>query len=286
MQLFTGKGGVGKSTAVAACAIGAAQRGLQPLVVELGHRGTMQTLFGAPVTGTPSEVWSGDRSSGGGSVHAMRIDEDEALVEFVDARTKLGALVRRPTLARFFHAAPAVQEVVALDVLTRLEASVNPRWHPILVDLDSTGHALMFLSLPEVFEGLASRGPLRKMLDGFTALLRDERRTALHLVTLPAELPLRETVQLHTALTDTHRVALGALIVDRAPARRFDEADLERVSELDASDAALVRRDVDRHERAGWAIARLRALSMPTVVLPERLEQPPDLLALAEAMWA
>ncbi len=175
---------------------------------------------------------------------------------------------------------------MALDALTRLEASVDPRWHPILVDLDSTGHALMFLSLPDVFEGLASRGPLRKMLDGFTELLRDERRTALHLVTLPAELPLRETVQLHAALTEKHRVALGALIVDRAPVRRFDEEDEAGLASLDPADGVLARRAMERYERAGWAIARLRALQMPMVVLPERLEQPPDLLALAEGMWA
>ncbi|MDQ3036582.1 MAG: ATPase, partial [Myxococcota bacterium] len=38
LQLITGKGGVGKSTVVAALALAWAERGRRPLVVELGHR--------------------------------------------------------------------------------------------------------------------------------------------------------------------------------------------------------------------------------------------------------
>ena len=46
LLLFTGKGGVGKSTVVASLALEAAARGKRPLIVELGHRHTMRSIFG------------------------------------------------------------------------------------------------------------------------------------------------------------------------------------------------------------------------------------------------
>ena len=51
LLLFTGKGGVGKSTVVASLAMEAARRGGRPLVVELGHRHTMRSIFGSSAAG-------------------------------------------------------------------------------------------------------------------------------------------------------------------------------------------------------------------------------------------
>ncbi|MEM1418200.1 MAG: ArsA-related P-loop ATPase [Myxococcota bacterium] len=288
IQLFTGKGGVGKTTLVAATALAAAEAGERPLVVELGHRASLQTLFGRPIGDAPVDVGRG--------VHACSIDMDEALLDYVADHVRVRALARRitgqPTLKRFFRAAPAVAEVVTLRRIERLEAErlgAEPRWDPLLVDLDATGHALMFLALPEVFDELAKEGPLRKLLDRLTALLTDPARTRLHVVTLPAPLPTQETIELYEALRARPghaAVPLGGLLVNRMPAPPLGDVAPESLDALGpewAADVALARRALGRFDEARACVARLaEAVPVPQVVLEDaptlRLE--PDLDAV------
>ncbi|MCB9615229.1 MAG: hypothetical protein H6722_22560 [Sandaracinus sp.] len=268
VQLFTGKGGVGKSSVVAAHALASAAAGHRPLVVELGHRATMESIFDvAPIGYEPTPVGDG--------VHACNLVLEDALTDYVREQVKVRALasriVRQPTLRRFFEAAPAVNEVVALRRLARLADS--GAFHPILVDLDATGHALMFLGLADVFEGLVGAGPLQTILDATTSLLHDAERTVLHLVTLPAELPAREAIQLHARLVAERRVALGSLVINRVPSPPFDATDEAALDALEAfvpADVALGRRALRRVEHAHARVAQLRhELPLPTVVLAE-----------------
>jgi hypothetical protein len=287
LSLFTGKGGVGKSTVVAALALEARRRGMRPLVIELGHRASMQSIFGAgPIGHAPREVAPG--------VHASNIDLERALADYVAAHVPSGALARRiarsPMLGRFLGAAPAVGEVLTLariEALLREEERGAPRWHPLLVDLDATGHALMFLELPRVFESLAGdAGPVRRLLDSFAALLADRAHTRLHVVTRPGKLPIQETLELCRRLEAEHAVPLGTLFVNHAPsAPAIDEALLEalraRVREPTAAcDLALAQRALADARALTRGLARLTALALPTVRLPH-IAEPIDTDALA-----
>lgn len=279
VQLFTGKGGVGKTSVVAGLALEAARRGHRPLIVELGHRASVPALLGkgdVAVGYAPVELVPG--------VFAMNMTLDDALEDYITGQVRLRRVARAIThnqsLRRFFHAAPAVSEVVTLARLGRLaEAPVGARgsFHPILVDLDATGHALMFLELPRVFAGLASTGPLRALLDGFSALLRDPRTTVLHLVTLPLELPAHETRDLHAQLRGDMgaaavRVPLGALIINGVPRAPLTEAEQALLVELaerapeTAKDVALARRVL----RAAADAARTQAWLRERVPLPTK----------------
>src|SRR5688500_14392327 len=98
LSLFTGKGGVGKSTVVAAVAVEAARRGKRPLIVELGHRASMQAIFGAATFGHAArEVAPG--------VHASSFDLGTALGEYA-AEHAPAPIARRiaksASLRRFF----------------------------------------------------------------------------------------------------------------------------------------------------------------------------------------
>jgi hypothetical protein len=143
----------------------------------------------------------------------------------------------------------------------------------------------MFLSLASVFEGIATSGPLRTMLDSFTALLRDPARSILHLVTLPRALPVQETVELHATLLSEGNIALGHLFVNRVPERFFDvaeEAELERFAESMPLEVALAKRHMRDVRRSDLAQARLRALDLPLVLSMEVDE--PNIPALAEGL--
>ncbi len=268
LSFFTGKGGVGKSTLVAALAVEAAHRGSKPLVVELGHRASMQAIFGAPhIAHTPVEVAEG--------VFATNVDLDEALADYVSRNVPVKALAKRvarsDALKRFFSTAPAVPEVLTL---LRLEQLLAQDWSPILVDLDATGHALMFLGLPRVFEGLVPDGPVRRLLDGFSALLRDGARSQLHLVTLPAQLPVQETLELHRHLEAEHPIRLGTLFVNRVPSVALEPRHADALASAEATGAAiedltLLRAAFRRTSDARRQLERLEPIPMRRVLLPE-----------------
>lgn len=217
LLLFTGKGGVGKSSLVAGVALASAKQGRRPLIVELGHRASMEAIFGGQrIDSQPVSVHPG--------VHAVNLDLDANLrhyfQEHIPLRRASDAIVNNETLQRFFKAAPAVSEVATLNRLRSLvEAKRDGRaaWDPVIVDLDATGHALMLFNLPRVMDDLVGRGPLRPLIDGFAALFSSRERTALNLVTLAQELPLQETRELLTKLRADHNIPLGVTVINQMP---------------------------------------------------------------------
>ncbi|MGB8331864.1 MAG: ArsA-related P-loop ATPase [Polyangiales bacterium] len=212
VQFFTGKGGVGKSTVLGALAIAAARAAKQPLIVELGIHTASSRLFRGPEVGyEPVEVVPG--------VHATRVLFEPALVDYITTRLKLRPIAllvaKNGSLRRLFMAAPGVDEIVTLHRVAQLAA--DGRWDPILVDLESTGHALMFFDLPGVLEVFLKDGPLRKVLDSATELVRDERRSAIHIVTVPEPLAVNETIELYRGLRQRADLHLGSLFINRIP---------------------------------------------------------------------
>ena len=296
LLLFTGKGGVGKTTVVAGLALTLARRGKRPLVVELGHRASMTSLFrGREIGYEPRFVGHG--------VHAMNVDFERALADYMAEHVPIPRLARtilaNDALSRFFHAAPAVAEIAVLNKLAALERERDggrPRWDPILVDLDATGHALMLLNLPRVMDGLVGEGPMRRLVDGFSALLSDPRRTSISLVTIPRELPAQETVELHHKLVAEHQIALSTLFVNMVPAPPFTNDVIELldgfedrveargdVARLD--DLALARRAMLVAARAQGQLDRLRdQIPLPLVQIPMQRALTEDLDVLERTM--
>jgi anion-transporting ArsA/GET3 family ATPase len=233
VQFFTGKGGAGKSTVIAAVATRAARGGERPLIVELGVHTSSSRLFGGPTVGyEPVEVAE--------SVHATRVLFEPALVDYVTSRLKLRPIAKlvakNNSLRRFFMAAPGVDEIVTLHRVAELDA--NDAWGPILVDLESTGHALMFFDLPEVMDVFLEDGPLRQVLDTVTRLLHDTQRCAVHIVAVPEPLAVRETIDLYRNLRDRKGIHLGHLFINRIPPAWLDEAEQQSIRDyLDTASA-------------------------------------------------
>ena len=284
LLLFTGKGGVGKSTVVAALAVEAASRGKRPLIVELGHRASMRTIFAAPELGhAPRPVGEGRE------IWAANLDFEEALVDYVVEHARfLGRSAARTitgnrALHGLFRAAPAVRETVMLNKLRlfeRHETRGRPTWGPILVDLDATGHALMLLDMPQILDGLLADGPLRGLVEVLTGLFTDPARTLLNLVTLPAEVPVQETLELYARLDRGRGVQLGAVFVNqvpRPPLRRELRPLLPGLARLAADaglralacDLELAARALAQEAQVRELVVRLRdALRVPLSLLP------------------
>jgi len=274
LELVTGKGGVGKTTLCAALALDAARNGQRPLVVELSRRASLTSVFG-------KELGHEARDMGHG-VHALSVDVEEALVGYLATHLRVRSVARKiigsRALSGFLDAAPAVAEVATYHYLASLlaeEERGTPLWDPIFVDLDATGHALMFLGLPDVLDGLLGQSPLRGLVETFSEVLRDPEQTALHLVTLPRELPVEETEELSARLRAEERVALGELFVNRMPEPLIPEDLAGAVDALGAlddpatsADLALLEREARHRARAEAHLERLRALPHRLTTLP------------------
>lgn len=290
LQFFTGKGGVGKSTVLGALATAAARAGKRPLIVELGIHTSSSHLFHGPDVGyVPSEVAPG--------IFATRVQFEPALVDYITSRLGLRfvatIVARNNSLRSLFLAAPGVDEIVTLHRVAELVS--DDRWGPILVDLESTGHALMFFDLPGVLEVFLRDGPLRQVLDSATALVRDEKRSAIHVVTVPEPLAVNETIQLYRSLRQREDLHLGCLFINRVPRTWLDESERELVDrELQRArpddpwmpDLALAAYLARRAETAEKCLRGLRHdIDLATLALEARPEEGAAIIgALADVL--
>jgi arsenite-transporting ATPase len=296
LQLVTGKGGVGKSTVTAALALASARRGLRSLVVEFGDRASMQDILDCgPVGPVPAHLGRG--------VWAMTLQFGQMLREYVTEHVPLPKLAEKllghAGLDRFLRACPGVTEALALDALGRLAIGRRgepPRFDRVFVDLDATGHALMLLEVPRVLEELLGAGPLRRTLARTSFVLGNRELARLHLVTVPEELAVQETLELYHRLRDTASVQLGALVVNQVPVEPFP-SDLgtafqqvanarARLPEPLAQDVRLAQVSLDATAEAQAHTQRLATRTrLPVLELPRLLSLRPsldELLAFGE----
>jgi len=273
VQFFTGKGGVGKSSVLSAVAVALARAGKRPLIVELGvHSSSGHLLDGPEVGYEPVRIAPG--------VDASRVLFEPALIDYINERLKLRPVstmvARNGSLRRLFSAAPGVDEIVALHRVAELAA--DSCWDLVLVDLESTGHALMFFDLPSVLDVFLKDGPLRQVMDRASDLVRDPARCAVHIVTAPQPLVVRETVELYQTLRSHRQLHLGGLFINLMPRQWLDAKQSELVERLalQASerdepwsfDLAVAKYWTDRRLTAEKCLAGLqRDIPLPSVIL-------------------
>ena len=124
-------------------------------------------------------------------------------------------------------------------VLSSLQVGRRPRWELIVVDAPATGHGLSFLSVPGVVLEAVRIGPLRRHTERVQELLQDPERTRVLPVTLPEELPIKETLELCERLRSLG-LATGPLIanaVESAPALGDLDAVLEALADVPDAEA-------------------------------------------------
>ncbi len=145
--LFTGKGGVGKTTTAAATAALAAARGRKTLVLSTDPAHSLADALGVPLRGEPTEVDTG--------LYAMQVDTQAAFeASWRDVQGYLRSVLARagvaPLQAAELTVLPGAEEVLALLELRAQVAS--GRWDLVVVDCAPTGETLRLLALPEALQ--------------------------------------------------------------------------------------------------------------------------------------
>jgi len=292
--IVAGKGGVGKTTMVAALAHMAARAGLSVLVVELEGRPGVSTAFGSDVpldyagsvlkAAGAEPIGEDDARRGDaiapGTVQARTITPDDALLEYLGAhglRRVSKRLMSSGIVDLVAGAIPGIRDVLVLGKIKQIERARVADL--VLVDAPATGHTMTFLSSAGGLLDAARGGPIRAQAADVVDLLSDASRCQVALVTLPEEMPVNELIEAAYQLEDKVGIALGPVIINSCYPHReglattaADAASSAGVSigpDLVASLEAARRFRLTRQELQADQLSRLaRELPLPQLRVP------------------
>jgi anion-transporting ArsA/GET3 family ATPase len=255
LHVVSGKGGTGKSTVAAALALALAGTGRNVLLCEVEGRQGIARMFDVdPLPYDERRVARGlaDPSGSAGTVHALHIDPESALLEYLAMYYKLGragkALDRFGVVEFATTIAPGVRDVLltgkvyeAVDRNARHKNAV--RYDAVVLDAPPTGRISQFLGVNAELAGLAKMGPIKSQADNVMRLFRSPR-TAIHLVTVLEEMPVQETTDAIAELR-AHDLPVGAVIVNQVRPRDLAVEQLAAVR-TGALDPARITADLTR----------------------------------------
>lgn len=208
---FTGKGGVGKTSAACATAISLADQGKKVLLVSTDPASNLQDVFEMELTNDPVSIPSVD------NLFALNIDPEESARVYREKtvgpyRGKLPDSVIA-TMEEQLSGACTV-EIAAFDEFSHLLSDENILniYDHVVFDTAPTGHTLRLLELPTAWNGFLEEsthgasclGPLSGLGDKKRAYaqavqsLSDQEKTSLVLVSRPD----------HSSLAEANRASL------------------------------------------------------------------------------
>lgn len=142
--LFTGKGGVGKTTTATATALRSADRGCKTLLVSTDSAHSVSDALDVALSGQPTEITP--------ALWAVELDTQQRLeAAWAGVQRYLMQLISRggldPVAAEELTVLPGVDEVLALLAVRDLAESGD--WDTIVLDCAPTAETLRLLALPE-----------------------------------------------------------------------------------------------------------------------------------------
>ncbi|HMR77180.1 MAG TPA: TRC40/GET3/ArsA family transport-energizing ATPase, partial [Polyangiaceae bacterium] len=202
---FTGKGGVGKTSAACATAIGLADSGRRVLLVSTDPASNLDEVLGVDLAATPTQV---PKVTG---LSALNIDPEQAAHDYRErvVGPYRGVLpeVAIASMEEQLSGACTV-EIAAFDEFSKLlgDEVATAEFDHVVFDTAPTGHTLRLLELPAAWTsfiddnvgGTSCLGPLsglneqKALYAKSNEALRDAGRTTLVLVARPERSSLRE----------------------------------------------------------------------------------------------
>jgi anion-transporting ArsA/GET3 family ATPase len=253
LHIVTGKGGTGKSTVAAALALSLASHGRNVLLCEVEGRQGIARMFDVdPLPYEERRIAAGladphvDHPGRRGTVYALHIDPESALLEYLAMYYRLGragkALDRFGVVEFATTIAPGVRDVLLTGKV--FEAAKEGRrgknvrqYDAVVLDAPPTGRIAQFLGVNSELAGLAKMGPIKSQADTVMTLFRSPR-TAVHLVTVLEEMPVQETAD---GIAELRRAGLpvGGVIVNLVRPRDLDDATVAAIREEQVDPTAL-----------------------------------------------
>jgi anion-transporting ArsA/GET3 family ATPase len=278
LAIVSGKGGVGKTTVAAAIAVAAARTGRHVLVVEVEEREGLAPLFGQTHIGYEEKTLAPN-------ITGLSVVPDEALVEYLFlfyGIRYVGRVLRGSKAVEFAtNVAPGLRDILLIGKIKEAERRrVQGRYVYDLIVLDAppTGRLPRFLEAPRSIVELVHSGPIRQQAQGVLDMVYDPKRCQVVLVTLPEDMPVRETAESAETLSKMG-VALAPVVVNRAYPEVFPPdvlttvaTDARGVLAADSEKASIGLRDeaLDQLARVAGAHARRTVNQLEAIADLER----------------
>ncbi|MFO0594216.1 MAG: ArsA family ATPase [Myxococcaceae bacterium] len=266
LLVVTGKGGVGKTTIAAAIALQSAREGKRTLVCEVNTKERISLLLGRPEVGP--EVTALDEN-----LWAVDVRPQEAMREYALMLLKFesiyNAVFENRVVRYFLRFIPSLQELVLLGKILFHLREKRPdgswRFDRIVIDAPATGHAVTFFSVPQVILDTVPPGAMSDDATWMRDLLVDPATTAVVLVSLPEEMPVNETLELHATLRTRVKMNSQLVVLNGFITPRFgpDEA-----AGLSPRLAEVQHVHVARAALSATSRERLAALGLPVLTVP------------------
>jgi arsenite-transporting ATPase len=210
---FTGKGGVGKTSAACATAIGLADAGRRVLLVSTDPASNLDEVLGVQLTAEPKAV---PEVAG---LFALNIDPEDAARAYRErVVSPYRGVLPEAAVASIEEqlSGACTLEIAAFDEFTKLlgDAEVTCAYDHVIFDTAPTGHTLRLLELPAAWSsfidanvgGTSCLGPLsglqaqQALYAASHAALRDGAQTTLVLVARPEASSLTEAERTRSEL--------------------------------------------------------------------------------------
>lgn len=308
--LFTGKGGVGKTTTAAATAVRAARGGVKTLVMSTDAAHSLGDALGVELwaaAGQPVEVEPGLSALQISPPHLLgeswRVVQDYLL-------SVLGTLGIDTVVAEELTRLPGAEEVAALLEM-RAQVESGP-WDLVVVDCAPTAETLRLLALPEALAWHldrllpAQRGLIRTLrpaaaaaagvplpepavieaVTGWQRQMRQVHRiltgdeTSVRLVLTPERVVIAESRRTWTSLS-LYGFVVDAVVVNRVFPGAAESSDAAQPSDMTASPDPW-RTGWNTAQQAGLVEVRESFAGLPVVVAPYLAAEPIGVEALAE----
>jgi hypothetical protein len=277
-QVVVGKGGVGRTLVASALALRAARDGKRTLLLEINAPDDCARRLGVPpAIDVPKEVLP--------NLWLCRMTPEGSLKEYALLILKFKALynlVFENRLVKYLlRSIPSMGEFTMLGKAWYHENEKNddgtPRFDRIIVDAPATGHAITFLSVARTVADITPPGVMQEASEKMAKVIESPTDSALHVVTLPEEMPVNEGLEMLAAAKTKLRMAPGVGVVNRMLPAMFLPAEERVLSALDRERDVGLRPYLvaanGRRVRESFQAAHLRrfaqASQLPTFSIPD-----------------
>lgn len=282
--LFTGKGGMGKTTLACASAVALAERGRRVLLVSTDPASNLDEVLGTDLADAPRPV------AGVPGLDAANVDPEAAAREYRERLVGPYRGVLPEAAVRSMEeslSGACTVEIAAFDAFTSLlaDAEATRAYDNVIFDTAPTGHTLRLLSLPAAWTefidqnttGTSCLGPLaglerqRALYAESVATLTDPGLTTLVLVARPEPSALGEAARTSAELAGAGMrrqvLALNGVFSpagdDDPTARTLAGQQRRALARMPEALAALERAEVPLHPFAPLGAAALGAVLDP-----------------------
>lgn len=211
-HLVTGKGGVGKSLFSAVLAHYFSSENRRVLLAELTEHSFYKDYLNLErISYQPTAIQLG-LAPQERSLEISQWSPEDCLKEYSLHLLKIESLYRlffeNPVSRSLIQVAPGLPELALLGKLTSSPRRHGPpmRQDAVVVDAFASGHFLSLLRAPAAMAAAISFGPMGEQSRGIDRLIRDVDFLQIHIVCLPEELPVTETIELYRQLENEFSV--------------------------------------------------------------------------------